>query len=287
TPTASATASRTPPPSATPSRTPAATAVPTASPTSVPRSSTPTATVTVGTPSATPVASVTPGALPTTPAASATPRTPSPTPRTPPPTPRRTLTPTPRRTPSTTPTPLATPTGTATSTATATPPSFVPNMGGPDAYGYTYRDDRHPEGPRFAWLDPVGQAGRVSGLDHANALRAGPVALGFPSPYYGTTFDSVYVDSNGLLSSAGPAGASPPGNRPLIEPGSPPAIIAPFWDDLVAWRGDRCPTASPTSGVYGLASTQNGRPLFVVAWVDVDRYPCEGAHYSFEAVLYP
>jgi len=241
-------------------------------------SPTPTASAT-----ATPVRTASPSATATDTAAATTATT----------TPRRLRTPTPRRSPTRTPSPSRTPTLTTTPTVTATPtPSgIIPPSGGPDAYGYTYRDSRAAGGLAYQWLDLTSLGTRLAALDEANDRRAGPVPLGFEFGFYGNVFTEVYVDSNGLLSFTGPAGFSPPGNVSLAGGGAPTALVAPFWDDLVTFGPSQCDGAPPTRGVYTYrGGTDSGRYL-AVAWVDVDRYPCGALlaseqGYTFEVLLY-
>src|SRR5207249_2701726 len=44
---------------------------------------------------------------------------------------------------------------------------------------------------------------------------------------------------------SGPPGVAPHHNVPLSE-AAQTGLVAPFWNDLVTWRGDRCPTATLT-----------------------------------------
>ena len=54
----------------------------------------------------------------------------------------------------------------------------------------------------------------------------------------------------------------------------------------MTWAGERCPSASPATGVYTFAGRQGDLPFFGIAWVDLDRFSCEGARYTFEALLF-
>ena len=88
-------------------------------------------------------------------------------------------------------------------------PTPPPSAGGPDPFGYQYRDDRHPDGARFAWLDVASNATRLTTLDNADDVRAGPVALPFGFLFYGQSYNAIYVDTNGLLSFVGPPWLAP------------------------------------------------------------------------------
>ena len=52
--------------------------------------------------------------------------------------------------------------------------------------------------------------------------------------FYGQSYSSVYVDTNGLLSFVGPPGFAPHRNVALTDVAAPPGIVAPFWTDLAS-----------------------------------------------------
>ena len=105
--------------------------------------------------------------------------------------------------------------------------------------------------------------------------------IGFSFPFYGETFDTVYVSSNGFLSfvpidddlSAAPRciwSKSPSSLSSL------PLVVAPFWDDL---------DLSSSGAVYAqLSGTAPDRRL-TVEWLDVPHYPNTGA-VTFEVSLF-
>ena len=143
--------------------------------------------------------------------------------------------------------------------------------GGPDGFGYRWRDSDDPAGPTFAWveLDSVGTTLGFSGDDQ----NLGPFPLGFEFPYYGSTFTQVRVCSNGWLSFTSTATAF--SNEPLPTGGTtyPENLVAPFWDDLAFAGG-------------GQAYSHFDGTRFIVEWKDV-RHFSYGGPYSFEAILYP
>ncbi len=103
---------------------------------------------------------------------------------------------------------------------------------------------------------------------------AGPFALGFDFPFYGTQYDAVRISSNGFLSLT--SFASPPINARIPDATGPNGLIAPYWDDLT-------PEGRGEIYVYEDGSV----PRYVVEWHDL---PCWGlleGHYTFQAVLYP
>ncbi|MEM9481041.1 MAG: choice-of-anchor Q domain-containing protein [Verrucomicrobiota bacterium] len=79
--------------------------------------------------------------------------------------------------------------------------------GGPDGYGYTFKDSQEIDGPVFQWLDisstgavVISQGDDTSSTSGTNGIGA-PVELGFPLTYHGATYDELVPTSNGYLSS--------------------------------------------------------------------------------------
>jgi Zn-dependent metalloprotease len=101
--------------------------------------------------------------------------------------------------------------------------------GGPDAFGYRWKDSDDPSGPVFAW-DEISASGTllssVSSCDDCYQSQA----LSFPFPFYGNNFSSIYVSSNGCITLGTPNAAYV--NYPLPSTGAPVNLIAGFWDDL-------------------------------------------------------
>jgi hypothetical protein len=101
-------------------------------------------------------------------------------------------------------------------------------QGGPDAFGYTWKDSDEPGGPAFNWVD-VSAIGAPLTFVH-NDSTAAAVPLGFEFPYYGQMRTSIIVSANGWLSFTSHANAY--NNTALPNPSAPGNLIAPFWDDL-------------------------------------------------------
>jgi len=144
--------------------------------------------------------------------------------------------------------------------------------GGPDTYGYTWRDSNEVGGPTYGWID-ITASGASLGLGDDDASPAIPLPFSFS--FYGEEKPSVYVGSNGYLS-FDPAPTAYY-NLPTPLSGSPDDFVAPFWDDL-----------NPSAGgqVYYLAEANR----FVVSWVNVPRYLYPGGgegSNTFQVILYP
>jgi subtilisin family serine protease len=151
----------------------------------------------------------------------------------------------------------------------ADPRPGVRGSGGPDVYGYTWRDSDEPTGPAFGWVDitSVGTPVNLTGDDQ----NVAGIPLGFNFPFYGGTFSSVNVCTNGWLSFTNTT--SDYTNDPLPNTAAPENLLAAFWDDL---------TFSTAGDVY----YHNDGGRFIVEYVAVPRLG-SGGPYTFEIILYP
>uniref|UniRef100_A0A832I5Z7 Choice-of-anchor D domain-containing protein n=1 Tax=Eiseniibacteriota bacterium TaxID=2212470 RepID=A0A832I5Z7_UNCEI len=142
--------------------------------------------------------------------------------------------------------------------------------GGPDAFGYRWVDSHEPGGPAFAWVDITG-VGTQATLTGDDAWSA-PIAMGMDFPFYGGTFNSVRVQTNGFLSFTESSGDYFD-NQPLPTSGAPANLVAPFWDDQ-------------DFGATRRVWTHFDGTRFIVSWVGVPRYQT-GGPYTYQAILYP
>jgi subtilisin family serine protease len=145
-------------------------------------------------------------------------------------------------------------------------------FGGPDAFGYRWIDSDEPGGPAFSWMD-IGMSGTpIAGLDGDDEISA-PIPLGFNFSFYGNTFDSVRVSTNGWISftSTVATGTTAYSNQPLPNSAAPENLLAAFWDDL-HFRG-------ALRAAY-LATGDS----FIVQYTEVDRYTT-GSTLTFQAEL--
>lgn len=74
----------------------------------------------------------------------------------------------------------------------------VANQGGPDQYGYTWKDSDEPGGPSYQWWDITQVGIQLGGLGDDNFI--GPVSLGNVYPYYWYNVSKCWVGSNGYIS---------------------------------------------------------------------------------------
>ena len=155
---------------------------------------------------------------------------------------------------------------------------------GPDPYGYFAYDDAdvdYESVPVYDWveLDPA-YPGAVFGAtqtfmyDDESML----VPLPFDFLYYGDTYDELTICTNGWVSMT-ETWQSIFRNWDLPSPQGPPALIAPFWDDLKD-------TVDSLLDIYYWHDTQNDR--FIVEWSRVhNRYVNTPDRIeTFEVILY-
>jgi len=148
----------------------------------------------------------------------------------------------------------------------------VERFGGPDAFGYRFRDSDEIDGPVFAW-EEISQTGTAVPLTGDDQIW-GPLAIGFDFPYYGETFRTLNISSNGWISfTSVKTSFSNPDALPNSAFSVPENLIAPFWDDLHL-RGE------PRITYHADCNR------FVVQYSNVDRFASE-ADLTFQVILYP
>src|SRR6185295_14251371 len=78
--------------------------------------------------------------------------------------------------------------------------AYAQTSGGPDAYGYTWKDSNDPAGPVYNWIDiiPLPDAQEVKLLADDN--NRGPFAINFPFHFYWYDDTMFWVGSNGYIS---------------------------------------------------------------------------------------
>ena len=139
--------------------------------------------------------------------------------------------------------------------------------GGPDVFGYSWRDSDHPYGPPYAWVDIAADGVAVPLADDQNTSV---FDLGFAFPFYGSTFTQVRVCSNGFLSFTSSSNAW--ANQGIPDALEPNNLIAPFWDDL-----------SPNAG--GQVFVRADADRFIVQFQDVPHFGAPQVTETFQAIL--
>ncbi len=116
---------------------------------------------------------------------------------------------------------------------TFTSAAGVLGAGGPDAFGYRWTDSYDSRGPTYNWVEILTSG---IGITFSNSINRGPYPIGFSFPFYGETYTTFRVCSNGWISFTSLSGDAL--NRSLPSTIAPANLIAPYWDDLNVTVGD-------------------------------------------------
>ncbi|MCC7429805.1 S8 family serine peptidase, partial [bacterium] len=150
---------------------------------------------------------------------------------------------------------------TPTAPTTSKNPANISGTGGPDTFGYTWKDSN--SGAVYSWTSilSTGTLSTVSSSDDATEN----VALPFSFLYYGISYTSVNISSNGNIHFG--AADSDYSNSTIPNADGPAGMIAPFWDDLF-----------PDNAGDVYYQTVGGN--FVVEWNGINSK-------TFQVILYP
>ncbi|MDP7111896.1 MAG: hypothetical protein QGH45_08025, partial [Myxococcota bacterium] len=100
--------------------------------------------------------------------------------------------------------------------------------GGPDDFGYVFRDSTGMHGPEYDWVDVVLTGTHHNTMDDETAVL---VSLGFTFEFYGQTYTDVYVHANGGVSFDN--GILDDYHELFPVQSGVDQVIAAFWDDLM------------------------------------------------------
>lgn len=109
--------------------------------------------------------------------------------------------------------------------------------GGPDSYGYTWKDSNDPNGPAYNWIEiatPAGGSGTYRTALNQDDAHEANIPLGFNFPYYNNSFNQISIGTNGAVYFENVY----LGLSNVCIPGTPSYtmaqynFIAPLWDDL-------------------------------------------------------
>ena len=129
--------------------------------------------------------------------------------------------------------------------------------GGPDDYGYVFKDETDSGGPTYNWIDTVGATN--SGITGDDTF--GMIALPFAFSFYGTNYSYCYPSTNGQMGFS--TGVRYYFNYALPTTNLPANHLCPYWDDLYV--------DSSASLLYKTVGSAPNRQ-FVVIWDSVRTY---------------
>lgn len=98
---------------------------------------------------------------------------------------------------------------------------------GPDGFGYKWIDSDEPDGPIYEWTDIADYANWLSISQDDDSYEK--KNLSFPFSFYGKTYQSIFVNTNGYITFED--GIMTTSNYPIPCTFMPPTV-AGFWTDL-------------------------------------------------------
>lgn len=141
--------------------------------------------------------------------------------------------------------------------------------GGPDFYGYTWRDSAEP-GITYAWEDITVTGTEIPMV--ADDRNSGFQALSFAFPYRGIDHARVAACTNGWASVVDGASDNYE-NQALPNGGTPRGTFAAFWDDFAMQDG-------------GKVFFQDFGDRAVISWIDVPYFNDRTKIASFQLILH-
>ena len=143
--------------------------------------------------------------------------------------------------------------------------------GGPDTYGYSWKDSDEGDGPAYNWVD-ITALGTLLGLSDDGISSA--INLEFDFNFYGIDYSTVRIGANGAITFTSTDIIY---DNPSIPSGAVPnAVIAPFWDDLD-------PSSGTSDDIYYYFDSANSR--FIIQYNEIINFG-GGTKNTFEIILY-
>lgn len=146
----------------------------------------------------------------------------------------------------------------------------VLSSGGPDTFGHSWISSLNGAIP--ATFENIAQTGITFGVTGSNA--AGNLTLPWSFPFYGNSYTTALVSTNGYITFG--ADGTDSSNDPIPNAIDPNDFIAPFWTNLTVNGG--------LSNMFWLNDSLNSR--VIVQWNSVFRSG-ENLPNTFQVILYP
>ncbi|MDD1748371.1 MAG: C25 family cysteine peptidase, partial [Methanothrix sp.] len=141
--------------------------------------------------------------------------------------------------------------------------------GGPDTYGYTWKDSDAAGGPSYNWVE-INSIGTPVSL----AYQYAEIFLPFPFSFYGLEKTKMRITSYGYLTFG--KDSADMWADPIPNTAAPNDLVAPFWYYLDPAKGG-C--------VYYYHDASQSR--FIVEYDAVAHYDSSGSPETFQVILYP
>ncbi len=143
---------------------------------------------------------------------------------------------------------------------------FAQTNGGPDAYGYVWRNSNDAQGPAYGWIDITTEPNAQQIAVSADDAAVGAFSIGFNFQYYWSTYSEIKIGTNGWISFKTSVGNIAHCFPNIPSPGgSGDNFLAPFMTDLNF--DSSYPIASPNIGEMWTWS--NGVDTFIVSYINV------------------
>ncbi|UCE66846.1 MAG: T9SS type A sorting domain-containing protein [Candidatus Zixiibacteriota bacterium] len=159
----------------------------------------------------------------------------------------------------------------ATNSGTSEPLPITFDIGGPDAFGYSWEDNDGGGAPVYSWIDITSIGTRVTGLADDN--NVGPVGMGFNFPYYWYEVNRMWIGSNGYISFSSNANyAHPFSGIPYYV--LPNDLVAILTGDLDFTQGDgEC-------WYY-----TNSADTFIISYLHVREFGTANSSHTFQCIF--
>jgi hypothetical protein len=158
--------------------------------------------------------------------------------------------------------------------------SPLDNTGGPDGFGYAFKDNVAPDTATYDWIELRGAADVNwvnSWTAHDDGYCATPFAIGFHFPFYSAAYDSFRLAVNGIISFNTTLNSL--GNDCLPSTAAPGPAIFPYWDDLhLDWGG-----ITTGTDVIGFKNFGN---YTVIEYDSIGHCCSAGTSLKFEVILF-
>ena len=148
--------------------------------------------------------------------------------------------------------------------------------GGPDPFGYIWKDSDETGGPEYNWVN-ISEIGTQLSFTH-NDYAVGPFDIGFDFDFYGETYSEFIVNPNGWIGFGDDWTDYHNYSIPRVD--APRPAIFGFWDDLNPVNSGN------TSGSGYVYYYSNGIDSLIISYIDVIHYPgMNNGTYNFQIII--